>query len=234
MVISTVVRPVSAHGAFLRATKGNPLVAGVFECLMRGGFLDHTPTHRPGRPIVFGRRCKRVIAWQHGDMVSYYSRILDEFGSADWLRYLLKDSLACTIAAKYKLPSRAAAYKRFGHDLGGFPLPSKDRPFRFRTENPAPRWECYPKGGYCPAGHHAHAVPLLDTLADARELYEVRGADTHASAWWRRAGAGSDDSEEPAASDASPGGRGAGADRHARGALTKLMTGARGLCARYY
>jgi hypothetical protein len=94
---------------------------------------------------------RQVLNWQQDEAVAFYSRLREEFGAGKWITYLLKDSLACTTAAKHKLHSRAAAYKRVGHTLGGYPMPSELRPFRFRAEQPVPRWACGRPGG-CPVG----------------------------------------------------------------------------------
>ena len=90
-------------------------------------------------------------------------QVREEFGAGPWVTYLLRDSLACTIMAKYKLISRAAAYKRFGGDLGGYPLPSKNRQL-YRTEQSAPTWECKRVDG-CPIGHRPRVVHMSDPLA---------------------------------------------------------------------
>ena len=103
----------------------------------------------------------QVLNWQQDEAVAYFSRLREEFGAGKWITYLLKDSLACTTAAKHKLHSRAAAYKRVGHSLGGYPMASEQRPFRFRTDQPVLGWACSRPGG-CPVGD-----------CDAREAFQV-------------------------------------------------------------
>ena len=56
---------------------------------------DHSG--RPGTSPVFGCKHVRVLNWTHAEMLAYYSRLLEEYGGSNWVRYLLKDSLACTL-----------------------------------------------------------------------------------------------------------------------------------------
>ena len=119
------------------------LVHDLIACLRCGGFV------RGAYGDAHGRSVARLIHWDHRDLVAYYSRLAEELGARGLVRYLLKDSLACTLANKYRVRSRAKAYKKFGSTLGGFPMMSEDRPPRYRTEQPAPTWDCTRADG-CP------------------------------------------------------------------------------------
>ena len=127
--------------------------------------------------------------WTHAEIVAYYSRLLEEYGGSSWVRYLLKDSLACTLMNKHRLRSRASVYKWLGTDLGGFPMPSRLRLARFRTDAPAPRATCEQPEG-CPLGRHVRrVVHMRETLADVEREARAGGAQRRRGAW-RRASAG--------------------------------------------
>ena len=107
------------------------------RCLKCAGFVRGDNNGR-----IFGTRFTKVMRWDDHDIRSFYSRVAEAFGvSLTFLshkRYLLKDSLACTFANKYKLRSRRQTYNKLSKDLGGFPVPNDQRPHRFRNEQPVP------------------------------------------------------------------------------------------------
>ena len=88
---------------------------------------------------VYGRRHGRAVDWSFHDILSYFSRMSEVFGGmfSKRTRYLMKDSLACTLAIKHKLRSRAAAYKKF-NSLKEYPIPNNLRPKRFQIDQPIP------------------------------------------------------------------------------------------------
>jgi ribosome biogenesis GTPase A len=100
---------------------------------------------------VYGRRHGRAVDWSYHDMLSYFSRMSEVFGGmfSKRTRYLMKDSLACTLAIKHKLRSRAAAYKKF-NSLKDYPIPNHLRPRRFQIDQPIPYVHfCTRKTGSC-------------------------------------------------------------------------------------
>ena len=105
-----------------------------FKCMQCAEFIK---VDRDGS--VFGRRHGRVVDWAFNDMLSYFSRMSEAFGGifSKRTRYLFKDSLACTLAIKHKLRSRAAAYKKF-KGLKDYPIPNHLRPKRFQIDQPIP------------------------------------------------------------------------------------------------
>lgn len=134
----------------------HPLLRKLLSCMQCGGIIK-TNLDIDGCLVAYGCRVKRVQNWERSHIVSFYSRLFEEFGASRELRYLLKDSLACTIRAKHRLLSRSSVYALHGPSVGGFPMRSEDRPAHFRTERPAPRWVCSHKGG-CPIGHRERVV----------------------------------------------------------------------------
>jgi hypothetical protein len=156
-----------------------PLMHKALCCLRCGGFAGFRPAHAKG-PIGYGRAVSRLVNWEHADILGYFSRTLEEFGSSKLTRFLLRDSLACTIAQKHKLRSRAAAYRTQAQTLNGFPMPSSSRPRRFQIERAAPTWPCSSSSG-CPIGHGTGTatVPLFDSLsaAEAHDRREWQAAD---------------------------------------------------------
>jgi hypothetical protein len=105
-----------------------------FSCMICAGFVK-----RDAKNKVFGKRQSRVQAWNHMDTLCYFSRMAEAFGSL-WsvhTRYLFRDSLACTLAVRHKLRSRAAVYKKF-KGLKEYPVPNHLRPKRFQTDQPVP------------------------------------------------------------------------------------------------
>ena len=155
-----------------------PLVHKALCCLRCGGFTAYRPPGAEG-PIGYGRAVSRLMNLEPADVVGYYSRTLEEFGGSKLVRYLLRDSLACTLAQKHKLSTRAAAYRKLGATLLGFPLPSSQRPRRFRSEQAAPTWPCSYTSG-CPLGHGDQVAEMFETL---------REAEAHDKAAWRAADA---------------------------------------------
>eukprot|EP00962_Isochrysis_galbana_P011916 scaffold3356_cov112-Isochrysis_galbana.AAC.19 len=166
-------------GAEPPLTRVGPLMHKALCCLRCGGFAGFRPAHTKG-PIGYGRAVSRLVNWEHDDILGYFSRTLEEFGSSKLTRYLLRDSLACTIAQKHKLRSRAAAYRTQAPTLNSFPSPSSSRPRRFLTERAAPTWPCSSSSG-CPIGHGTGTptVPLFDSLnaAAAHDRREWQGAE---------------------------------------------------------
>lgn len=120
------------------ATDGEPIIyppyRSDFKCMQCAGFVKFDENRR-----VFGTRHTRVQAWNTMDVLSYYSRMSEAFGG-QWsghTRYLFKDSLACTLAIKHKLRSRAAAYKKY-NGIKEYPVPNLMRPKRFQIDQPIP------------------------------------------------------------------------------------------------
>mmetsp|Transcript_57259 Transcript_57259/g.124399 ORF Transcript_57259/g.124399 Transcript_57259/m.124399 type:complete len:185 (-) Transcript_57259:257-811(-) len=150
------------------------LTIDVLTCLRCGGFI-RASTASNLAPVQ-GCRLTRVLTWERADIIAFYSRVLEEFGSSRWVHYLLQDSLACTLAEKHKKRSRAAAYKLFGDDLGGFPMPSEERAKQFQTARPAPRWVCERFGG-CPIGHRQRVVIMRESLGDVRDRHVDQNPD---------------------------------------------------------
>jgi hypothetical protein len=100
---------------------------------------------------VYGRRHTRAVDWSYNDILSYFSRMTEVFGGmfSNRTKYLMKDSLACTLAIKHKLRSRAAAYKKF-NGLKDYPVPNHLRPRRFQIDQPIPYVHfCTRKVGSC-------------------------------------------------------------------------------------
>jgi ribosome biogenesis GTPase A len=100
---------------------------------------------------VYGRRHGRAVDWSYADLLAYFSRMTEVFGGM-WskrTRYLMKDSLVCTLAIKHKLRSRAGAYKKF-KGLKDYPVPNHLRPKRFQIDQPIPYVHfCTRKVGSC-------------------------------------------------------------------------------------
>jgi len=109
------------------------------ECLKCAGFIKRTTNDNP---LEFcGKRHERILGWDEHGIRSYYSRMLEAFGGlkSHHKNYLMRDSLACTLAAKYKLSSRRKVYKKFsGKNLGGYPVPNEERPRHFQSDQPVP------------------------------------------------------------------------------------------------
>jgi 50S ribosome-binding GTPase/Type II intron maturase len=117
-----------------------------FKCLQCAEFVRLGPGEK-----VFGRRHGRACGWSYNDILCYFSRMTEAFGGmySKRLRYLMKDSLACTLAIKHKLRSRAAAYKKF-HGIPEYPVPNHLRPKRFQIDQPIPFIHfCTRKVGSC-------------------------------------------------------------------------------------
>jgi ribosome biogenesis GTPase A len=117
-----------------------------FKCMQCANFVK---LDQGGK--VYGRRHGRAVDWSFHDILSYYSRMTEVFGGmfSKRTRYLMKDSLACTLAIKHKLRSRAAAYKKFNH-LKEYPIPNHLRPKRFQIDQPIPYVHfCTRKTGSC-------------------------------------------------------------------------------------
>ena len=109
-------------------------------CMKCAGFIKANHTGE-----LFGTRYTKIIGWDAPDIVAFYSRVMDAFGipfygrKGSQARYLfLKDSLALTLASKFKLKSRRKAYKQFGKSLGGFPVENHQRPRRLQNDQPIP------------------------------------------------------------------------------------------------
>lgn len=117
-------------GAEPPLSRVGPLLHKAMCCLRCGGFAAFRP--EGAGPVGYGRAVSRLVNLDHADILGYYSRTLEEFGGATstLTAYLLRDSLACTLAQKQRLGSRAAAYRKLGATLLGFPTQSKDRPQR--------------------------------------------------------------------------------------------------------
>ena len=109
------------------------------RCMRCAGFVKCD-----GRARHYGCRYPRLVGWKEDDIRAFYSRAAEAFGvslqhrSDSRFRYLFKDSLACTLKNKFQYSSRAKVYKRLGHDLGGWPVLSENRPWLFRNDRPVP------------------------------------------------------------------------------------------------
>ena len=117
-----------------------------FKCMQCANFVK---LDQGGK--VYGRRHGRAVDWSYSDILSYFSRMSEVFGGmfSKRTRYLMKDSLACTLAIKHKLRSRAAAYKRF-NGLKEYPIPNHLRLRRFQIDQPIPYVHfCTRKTGSC-------------------------------------------------------------------------------------
>lgn len=148
------IRPNSLDGANDVALDPNRKLAPViypphqrtFKCMQCANFVK---LDQGGK--VYGRRHGRAVDWSYSDILSYFSRMSEVFGGmfSKRTRYLMKDSLACTLAIKHKLRSRAAAYKRF-NGLKEYPVPNHLRPRRFQIDQPIPYVHfCTRKTGSC-------------------------------------------------------------------------------------
>jgi Type II intron maturase len=117
-----------------------------FKCMQCAQFIRLDAGEK-----VYGRRHGRAVDWAYHDILSYFSRMTEVFGGM-WskrTRYLMKDSLACTLAIKHKLRSRAAAYKKF-KGIPEYPVPNELRPKRFQIDQPIPFIHfCTRKRGSC-------------------------------------------------------------------------------------
>lgn len=105
-----------------------------FRCMACAGFVKLLPNGG-----ICGKRHTRAQGWSKIDILSYFSRMSEAFGGV-WsgrTRYLMKDSLACTMAMKHKLRSRAAVYKKLG-GIREYPVPNALRPRRFQRDQPIP------------------------------------------------------------------------------------------------
>jgi Type II intron maturase len=115
----------------------DPNCLGALECLHCIGFLKRIK--RKGSKMIYvGKRVNPIMSCE--ELASFFSRVHDAFqieGKSNHVRYLIKDSMACTFACKHKFRSRAAAYKRFGYlRKSQFPLEDKDRVKRFKAHRP--------------------------------------------------------------------------------------------------
>lgn len=112
-----------------------------YNCMVCAGFIKRenikVSKTKQCKTKEYGCRHTRVLAWQYNDILSYFSRMTEAFGNSKHVRYLMRDSLACTLMAKHKLLSRAQVYKRF-NSLEEFPVPSSLRSHRFQSEKPIP------------------------------------------------------------------------------------------------
>ena len=106
-----------------------------FNCLKCAGFIKRSKDD--GRP--YGCRHTRVQTWSYKDILNYFSRMCEAFGGlhSGHTRYLFRDSLACTLAIKYKKRSRRAIYVKFA-GLKDFPVPNEQRPRRYQIDQPIP------------------------------------------------------------------------------------------------
>jgi len=106
-----------------------------FNCLKCAGFIKRNKDD--GRP--YGCRHTRVQTWSYKDILNYFSRMCEAFGGlhSAHTRYLFRDSLACTLAIKYKKRSRRAIYVKFA-GLKDFPVPNEQRPRRYQIDQPIP------------------------------------------------------------------------------------------------
>lgn len=125
-----------------------------FNCMKCAGFIKQS-NFESGSEYC-GVRHTKVIGWDEHDIRSYFSRMLEAFEGhkSSHKKYLMRDSLACTLAAKYKLRSRQKVYKKLGKSLGGYPVSNKDRSRRFQSDQPVPlNFECTGRSkGSCRAG----------------------------------------------------------------------------------
>jgi hypothetical protein len=117
---------------------GEPIVypadRASFSCMVCAGFIKR----KESAGLPYGRAQRRVQNYSDFDMVCFFSRMAEAFGgSSNHVRYLMKDSLACTMAMKHSLRSRAAAYKKL-KILREYPVPNNKRPKRFRIDQPIP------------------------------------------------------------------------------------------------
>jgi len=105
-----------------------------FNCMICAGFVK-----RDAEGKVFGTRHSRVTRWSEHEILSYFSRMAEAFGSREsqHTSYLFKDSLACTLMSKHGLRSRRQAYKKFS-GIKGYPVPDHERPKRFQSDQPIP------------------------------------------------------------------------------------------------
>jgi Type II intron maturase len=131
-----------------------------FACMVCANFVKRGPDKH-----VYGCGHTKVLSQRYEYILAYYSRMTEAFGNSHRIRYLMKDSLACTLMRKHKLRSRAAAYKKF-HGIKEFPMPNRLRPIFFRSDKAIPfvpqcrrigsrRWtSCY----------DVYAAKLLDNI----------------------------------------------------------------------
>jgi hypothetical protein len=109
-----------------------PLHRRTFACMVCAGFVK-----RGVGKLVYGCGHTKVMSQKYEIIIAYYSRMMEAFGETRQTQYLMKDSLACTLARKHKLISRASAYKKF-HGMKEFPMPNRLRPIFLRSDKPIP------------------------------------------------------------------------------------------------
>ena len=67
----------------------HPLLRKLLSCMQCGGIIK-TNVDIDGCLVAYGCRVKRVQNWERSHIVSFYSRLFEEFGASRELRYLLK------------------------------------------------------------------------------------------------------------------------------------------------
>ena len=130
---SSYVNPLGVHRP-LPIPLVHPRHQQTLNCMKCAGFIRRREDGHP-----YGCRHTRVQTWNLRDILCYFSRMCEAFGGLHSrnTRYLFLDSLACTLAVKYKKRSRRAIYKKF-NGLKAFPVPQAERPRRFHLDQPIP------------------------------------------------------------------------------------------------
>ena len=105
-------------------------------CMKCAGFIK---TDKLGE--LRGTAYSGILHWTEDDICSFYSRIVEVFNAESrHMKKLLLDSMVLTIKRKLKLTSMRKVYKNEVRRkmLKKFPLPSENRPVRFRSDQPIP------------------------------------------------------------------------------------------------
>lgn len=130
-----------------------------FHCMVCAGFV-----RRDAGQHIYGCAHTKVVTQRYEFILAYFTRMMEAFGNGSHVKYLMKDSLACTLMRKHKLRSRAAAYKKF-KGIPEFPMPNEKRPPMLRSDKPIPYVpRCLRMGIGRPSCYDTHAVRLLDKI----------------------------------------------------------------------
>lgn len=139
------------------------------HCMVCAGFIKRESDNK-----VFGIGYAKVLGQRYEWMLAYFSRMMEAYGNSSHTKYLMKDSLACTLMRKHGLRSRAAAYKKF-HGIPEFPMPNDKRPPFLRSDQPIPH---VPRCSRLAEGksscYDTHAIRLLDSIPNYQaRMHEV-------------------------------------------------------------
>ena len=106
-------------------------------CMKCAGFLK---SNKFGE--LRGTSYQSIGHWRVDDICSFYSRIVEVFNAdkSRHMKHLLLNSMVLTIKQKLKLTSQKKVWKNEVRRemLKKFPIPSENRPMRFRSDQPIP------------------------------------------------------------------------------------------------